>query len=218
MATLLKGELMMISVDEPENDHKESGKNSKRHQEILEVAVAVFAAKGFASATVRDIADAAGILSGSLYHHFRSKTDILSQIMEDFLTRLVERISTIEKESTSPRECMERFILDAFATIQAEPLAVTLYQNEAPAMAERPGFEFLSAGRVQIEEMWMQALAQGIRDGYFRPDLDKRLAYRFIRDGMWSVVHWYRPGGHYDIDTIAKQYLAMLEAGVLLQD
>lgn len=213
-----KGKLMTLSTEDPDTEGKESGKNSKRHQEILDVAVAVFAAKGFASATVRDIADAAGILSGSLYHHFRSKTDILSQIMEDFLTRLVERISTIEKESSSPRECMDRFILDAFATIQAEPLAVTLYQNEAPAMAERPGFEFLASGRVQIEEMWMRVLAQGVRDGYFRPDLDERLTYRFIRDGMWSVVHWYRPGGHYDIDMIAEQYLGVLEAGVLRQD
>lgn len=44
-----------------------------RRTEILKIAADVLAKKGCASATVRDIAKASGILSGSLYHHFKSK-------------------------------------------------------------------------------------------------------------------------------------------------
>ena len=44
-----------------------------RREELLQIAGALFAQRGFKNTTVRDIADAAGILSGSLYHHFDSK-------------------------------------------------------------------------------------------------------------------------------------------------
>ena len=44
-----------------------------RREELLAIAASLFAERGFKNTTVRDIADAAGILSGSLYHHFDSK-------------------------------------------------------------------------------------------------------------------------------------------------
>ena len=44
-----------------------------RREELLDLAATMFAQRGLRATTVRDIADAAGILSGSLYHHFASK-------------------------------------------------------------------------------------------------------------------------------------------------
>ncbi len=60
-------------------------KKHTRKDEILRAAAKVIATKGFASATVRDIAEASGILSGSLYHHFRSKDQILVEILQGML-------------------------------------------------------------------------------------------------------------------------------------
>jgi TetR/AcrR family transcriptional regulator, mexJK operon transcriptional repressor len=54
----------------------------RRRKQIIEGALAVFAAKGFAKATNQDIAAAAGIGSpGLIYHYFKSKTDLLEQVM-----------------------------------------------------------------------------------------------------------------------------------------
>ncbi len=50
---------------------------SERRDEILAIAAQLFAERGFAATTVREIADAAGILSGSLYHHFDSKASMV---------------------------------------------------------------------------------------------------------------------------------------------
>ena len=46
------------------------GQPASRRDELLELAAAMFAERGLKATTVRDIADSAGILSGSLYHHF----------------------------------------------------------------------------------------------------------------------------------------------------
>ena len=48
-------------------------KTSRRREEILQVAALLFAAKGYEETTIREIGDAAGILSGSLYHLFQTK-------------------------------------------------------------------------------------------------------------------------------------------------
>ena len=53
-----------------------------RRDEILAIAALQFAERGVASTTVRDIGAAAGILSGSLYHHFESKEQILGEVQE----------------------------------------------------------------------------------------------------------------------------------------
>ncbi|MEO5899125.1 MAG: helix-turn-helix domain-containing protein, partial [Ilumatobacteraceae bacterium] len=54
---------------------------SARRDELLRIASRVFATKGIAAATVRDIAQEAGILSGSLYHHFTSKEEMVREII-----------------------------------------------------------------------------------------------------------------------------------------
>ena len=65
------------AVTEPTN----SPASASRRQQILDTAAAVFAEKGIASTTVRDISEQVGIYSGSLYHHFKSKEEIVAGIL-----------------------------------------------------------------------------------------------------------------------------------------
>ncbi len=61
-----------------------------RRDELLVVASGLFAERGLRTTTVRDIADAADILSGSLYHHFDSKETMVDEILRSFLDSLFE--------------------------------------------------------------------------------------------------------------------------------
>ena len=56
-------------------------------EEIIAAAAKVFQTKGYHAATVQDIADAVGILKGSLYHHVKSKEDLLYLIVNGIVTR-----------------------------------------------------------------------------------------------------------------------------------
>ena len=74
-----------------------------RREELLELAAAMFAERGLRATTVRDIADAAGILSGSLYHHFSSKEEMVDEVLRSFLDWLFDRYQhIIDTEITSP--------------------------------------------------------------------------------------------------------------------
>ena len=66
-----------------------------RRDELLELAATMFAERGLRATTVRDIADGAGILSGSLYHHFASKEEMVDELLHSFLDWLFGRYQEI---------------------------------------------------------------------------------------------------------------------------
>lgn len=191
--------------------------NSARRKLILDIAARLFARGGYSATTVRDIADEAGILSGSLYHHFSSKEAIIREILEDYLDGLLANYDVIIGKGLSSRETLDELVKAAFEMIAEQPHSVALYQNEAPFLQTLPGFEFLKVQSRQIEEAWQAQLAQGQAEGDIRASLDPAMAYRFIRDSLWSVVRWYRPGGKYSIDQVREQFIDFLR-GVILHD
>src|ERR671918_1916981 len=87
---------------------------SARREEILAIAAELFAEKGFATTTVREIADTAGILSGSLYHHFDSKESMVDEILRGFLDDLFGRYREIVASGLSSRDTLEALVLSSY--------------------------------------------------------------------------------------------------------
>ncbi|WP_416978850.1 TetR/AcrR family transcriptional regulator [Streptomyces sp. T028] len=192
-----------------------NGTGSERRAELLQIAAGLFATRGYTQTTVRDIADEAGILSGSLYHHFSSKEDMLDEILRGFLERLHERFAEIENEGTGPGEILDKLITHAFTTIHETPEAVALYQSEADTLVGQSGFEYVDQLGKKIEKIWLRTLTAGQRSGAFRADVDVSLTYRFIRDTVWCSVRWYRPRGKFRAEALAEQYLRVLHGGLV---
>ena len=67
--------------------------------------------KGFSNTTVRDIADAAGILSGSLYHHFDSKESMVDEILSTFQDELFGQYDEILASDAAPRAKLEQAVV-----------------------------------------------------------------------------------------------------------
>lgn len=192
-----------------------NGKVSARRAELLALAAELFATRGYSHTTVRDIADEAGILSGSLYHHFDSKEAMLREILLDFMENLSTQFAEVVERGESPRDSLDGLVRSSFLSIHERPHQVALYQNEAGLLAHLPDFEFVSKTSRGIEAVWLQVLAAGRESGDFRADLDSNIVYRFIRDTVWSTVRWYNPRGRLGHDKVADQFLAMLHGGLL---
>ncbi|QTV79071.1 TetR/AcrR family transcriptional regulator [Microbacterium sp. NIBRBAC000506063] len=188
---------------------------SERREQILGIAAHLIARRGYSATTVRDIADEAGILSGSLYHHFASKEAILQEILRSFMTGLLERFEEIVAEDGTPRVVLDKLVAHAFTTIESQPDAVGLYQNELAYLAKQPGFEFVQEHSLRIEEIWLGQLQEGQRVGVFRDSLDAGIMYRFIRDAVWSSVGWYRPGRGHTAESLTENFLELLHQGLL---
>ena len=72
---------------------RETPRRKKRRNEIYDVAIQVFNRKGYATASVQEIADEIGVLKGSLYYYIDSKEDLLQGIYLDFYLCLSLRLA-----------------------------------------------------------------------------------------------------------------------------
>ena len=188
---------------------------SSRRDELLATAGRMFAEQGLRSTTVRDIADAAGILSGSLYHHFDSKESMVDEILRGFLDDLFARYRQIAASSKSATETLRGLVIASFESIDAERNAVAISQDEAKRLSGQERFAYISELNVEFRQLWQSVLQRGVENGEFRADLDVELVYRFMRDTVWVAVRWYRPGGSMTVDSIADQYLSVVLDGIL---
>jgi AcrR family transcriptional regulator len=187
---------------------------TSRRAELLALSANLFAERGYVSTTVRDIADAAGILSGSLYHHFDSKESMADEIITGFLDELFGTYAEIVEAGHGPRETLEAVVAASFDSIHRRPAEVAIYQNEAKHLMQLPRFDYLNERNAEFRKLWNTILTDGVHDGVFRADLDVELVYRFIRDTVWVAVRWYNPDGALSASDVAKQYLGILLDGI----
>ncbi len=174
----------------------------------------MFAERGLKATTVRDIADSAGILSGSLYHHFKSKEQMVEEVMRDFLDWLFARYEQIIATEPDPLARFKGLFMASFDAIEHRHAQVVIYQDEAKRLGILPQVAFVDERNRQQRKMWVDVLKQGMAEGVFRSDLNVDLVYRFIRDTTWVSVRWYQPGGPLTAQQVGQKYLAIVLGGI----
>uniref|UniRef100_UPI0015C4E884 TetR/AcrR family transcriptional regulator n=1 Tax=Streptomyces sp. NRRL B-24572 TaxID=1962156 RepID=UPI0015C4E884 len=124
----------------------------ERRREILDTAAEVFAAQGYDATTVRKIADAAGLLAGSLYYHFDSKESMLDEILASFLRELWGRYDAVLAAGLDPRQTIEALVTESFREIDRHRAAVAIYQKESRHLQELPRFGYLADAQRRFEK------------------------------------------------------------------
>ncbi|MFE3546812.1 TetR/AcrR family transcriptional regulator [Nocardia sp. NPDC059177] len=189
-----------------------------RRAELLDLAADLFAERGLRATTVRDIADSAGILSGSLYHHFDSKESMVDEILRGFLDDLFGRYREISAAGLSSRATLEALVLASYEAFDRHHAAVAIYQAEAKNLRDADRFGYIRDFNIEFRDLWHRVLAAGVADGSFRPELDVELAFRFLRDTVWVAVRWYTPGGSITVNNLAQQYLTIVLDGLTVPE
>ncbi len=185
-----------------------------RREELLAIAARLFAERGFKNTTVRDIADAAGILSGSLYHHFDSKESMVDELLDTFQTELWKKYDAITDSDLTAKEKLEAVVRASFDAIDHHHSEVAIFQSDAAYLTTFERFAYLDQRNLKFRALWLGLLEAGVASGELRADLDIDLVYRFLRDTVWVAVRWYRPGGSLTPVDVADQYLTILLQGI----
>ena len=191
-----------------------TGATGTRRDELLAIAARLFAERGFKNTTVRDIADAAGILSGSLYHHFDSKESIVDELLDSFQQELWREYDAIDASDRTPRGKLEAVVRASFDAIDRHHSEVAIFQTDAAYLATFDRFAYLVERNTRFRDLWTRLLTEGVASGELRSDLNVELVYRFLRDTVWVAVRWYRPGGDLSPEQVADQYLHILLEGI----
>jgi AcrR family transcriptional regulator len=187
---------------------------SERRDHLVTLSAELFAEKGFRATTVREIADAAGILSGSLYHHFSSKESIADEILSRFLNEVLADYRAALEAGGDPRTTLGKIALTGFDSLERHRAAIMMLQNDWNYFREQSRFDYLQKTLAEVERIWIGELKRGVKDGTFRSDLDPQLTYRLFRDTIWVAVRWYRPGGRLSTKQLADQFSRILFEGI----
>jgi AcrR family transcriptional regulator len=190
-----------------------TGQGSGRRADVVRLAGELFAQKGFRATTVREIADAAGILSGSLYHHFDSKESIGDEILSGFINDVLEDYRAAVASGGSPRDVLAQIVRSTSRTLSRQRAALAMLQNDWSYFSTQPRFGYLRKALNEIEQTWVTQLERGQEAGLFRADLDPRLTYRLLRDVLWIPSQW-RVAGRYSNEQVADGMLQLIFHGI----
>lgn len=187
---------------------------SNRREEILQVAAALFASRGFEAASIREIGDAAGILSGSLYHHFKSKDEMLHDILKRFVDKLAPLYESVLAESEDVSETLANLITAGLKVSLENSSALTVMMHERKFLNRNPDFSYVNEAMLEVERIWYGVLQEGVRSGAFRKDLDMNLVLRMMMDLISSTITWYSPKSRYTLDQIVENQIRLLFDGL----
>ncbi|CQD13520.1 TetR family transcriptional regulator [Mycobacterium europaeum] len=168
-----------------------------RRTEILTTAATLIAQSGLRT-SLQEIADAAGILPGSLYHHFESKEAILIELIrryQDDLDR-IGRAAQAELDEPDPRPVPERIVelgsaIADCAVRHRAALQMSFYEGPSTD----PELMKLTQQRpVAIQEAMLQTLRAGRWSGYIKPDIDlptlaDRICQTMLQVGLDVMRH-----------------------------
>jgi AcrR family transcriptional regulator len=166
--------------DEPEQGIGVTSKTFDREQKrllLLETAAQVFAAQGFASTRVSDIASRAGVAKGTMYEYFSSKEQLFFEVFEWFNVGIRSRADEVIAAHPSPRDRLVALLRLGGEIIVGHPehfpmMNVDLWVTSRGSALE----EMFTRGVDDQYRGYRQLVANIIRDGQrageFHPDID----------------------------------------------
>lgn len=179
-----------------------------RREIILDKAAELFARKGIAATTVRDIGEAAGILSGSIYHHFDSKDTIIDAIVSSYFDDLVTAYDAVVASDDDATEKLRALVRISLRTTETHPHASEIYQRDRNYLRDTPRFGYAKSAVASMRRAWLAVLEGGVAEGAFRDDIATKVLYPIIRDGLWRTVEWFRPTAAYGTERLADDCFA----------
>jgi AcrR family transcriptional regulator len=152
---------------------------------ILDAAVRVFAAKGYHTCRVGDIAEEAGIAHGLLYHYFDSKEEVLQTVFRENWAQVLEAFGRIEGSDAAPVDQLAGIAKVLLRAWRDQPEVVRVLVREVARSPHLQGqVDELREGFLVIQRV----IERGQADGSFRPELDARLASWIFYGGLEELL------------------------------
>lgn len=178
-----------------------------RRAELVRVSARLFRERGFDGTTIRDIADAVGMRSGSPFYHFKTKQEILAAVMEEGLVACLAATETIVASDMAPRAKFRALVRAQLETVLGEGhdfIPVLLYDWRALSAELQ---QKIIALKDRYDQLWQQAVTEMKAAGLLRTD--SRVARLLILGAINYTVQWYKPGKGVSLDQLADEALLM---------
>ncbi|HEY1851451.1 MAG TPA: TetR/AcrR family transcriptional regulator [Candidatus Binataceae bacterium] len=179
-------------------------RQDNRRVQLMDAAARLFRERGFHATSMRDIAKAVGMLSGSIYYHFQSKEEMLVAVYDEGKRRVAEAVDAAVAAETDPWRRLE-------AACAAHLGALIRNRDFTQVMIQTLPHEAGAAeGRIrELRRDYEQRFRRLIEDLNLPPEIDRRYLRLLLFGALnWSHV-WYRTSGD-SPEIVARRFLDTL--------
>lgn len=191
-----------------------TGPDPERFQQIVNAAAELFRSKGYSATSIQDIADATGLLKGSLYHYVDSKEDFLFHIIQGVYADAVADIQRVADLDAKPEERLAAFIRAHVLFTIKNLTAYTVRLREFHQLDEDRRKQIRRGGEAYLD-LLTSILKEGRASGVFAEDLDLDLQVRVLLGQLNSITRWYRQDKKTDPDKLADQLVSLMVSSVI---
>lgn len=181
---------------------------------IRAAAFAQFAQRGYPAVTVRDIMKACGLTQGALYNHFRSKDELLHDIIASTQAELEKLCQqAVAGAGDDPGARLAAFVR-AYVMRHCRLRVEALVANREISWLDTQHLADIRRSRRAIRDILVGILAEGVERGLFSPPTidgrqDLKAVAMALLDQCTHVSMWYIPGGRLGEVEMARLYAEM---------
>lgn len=173
---------------------------------VQAAALSLFAERGYHGTGIRQLAEAAGLSSASLYHYMGTKEELLVAIMRTSLGGLLEsadRVCALD----DPRDRLVALVELHVRAHASAPEQTRVVDDEVNALSPESRAEIVAL-RDRYEDLWQDVLEQGLARGDFQVG-SVAVVRRALLEMCNGVARWWTPSGELDLDALAAEYAAL---------
>jgi AcrR family transcriptional regulator len=185
-----------------------------RQAQIFETAARIFCEKGFDKASMGDISAATGLTKAGIYHHIRSKEELLYEIMsygmDLFEQKVFNRVTGIADPLERLRATLRGHVL---LVTRDRPKEITVILHESNALRGRFR-DRINSRKKRYVRFLEKTIRDLVRTGKARRVDPSVAAFAMLGMINW-IYQWYRPGGRLDENALADALADMYLGGIL---
>ena len=201
---------------EPDRDGQAAPTERPMADDILATAAHLFTYRGYHAVGIRELAEAVGLSTSTIYHYYATKQDILYEIISRFLDEFSERIvAGLRDKAVPPRDRLARAVTEhvVLTVTRREELLAGHPVLNALEPVQRARIAALRRG---YRDAVADVIAEGVAAGEFRV-ADPLLSAMAMLDMLDGIRAWYHEDGEISLDALAARYrtyaLAICQAG-----
>ena len=187
--------------------------NLSRKEQVIRKAAELFKEKGYAAASMRDLAQLLGIEAASLYSHIKSKEEILRSLCFDMAAEFRKSLEEVEKQDVPASEKLRNGIIGHIQVMAKDLTASAVFMNEHRHLSQPYLRDFLLL-RINYINRFKSIIEEGTRSGEFKRTIDKKLAVMTLFSSLNWMPMWYDPSGLIEPIELGIQLSDMLVNGL----
>ncbi|MFM8913398.1 MAG: TetR/AcrR family transcriptional regulator [Flammeovirgaceae bacterium] len=184
-----------------------------RKEQVIRSAAQLFREKGYAASSMRDLAQKLGIEAASLYSHIKSKEEILQSLCFDMATEFRKSLKEVESKKVSASEKLKLGIIGHIQVMAKDLVASAVFMNEHRHLSQPYLRDFLLL-RINYINRFKEIIEEGIKNGEFKENIDKKLAVMTLFSSLNWMPMWYDPHSNMMPADIGQQLADILVTGL----